>query len=135
MILGGNALCSILQKFEQLRYPGQYKSMMMFFGVGFAVIVAFLFSLGEKKENWRAAVKSCFYFPMLAGACSTVLNFAILMLATSKILGSGVVFSGMAVGALTVTMLCDVILFRERLSVRQGIGMVLGTAALVFLNV
>lgn len=135
MILFGNALCSLLQKYQQIAYPGEHKSMMMLFGVAFSVGVAFLFSLKEDKTHWRAAVKGSFYFPLLAGCCSAIVNLCLLLLATSEVLKSGLVFSGMAVGALVVTMIADVVAFGERLSVRQWIGMVLGTGALVFLNV
>ena len=135
MLLGGNVLCSLLQKYEQLAYPGEHKSMMMVFGVGFAIFFAFLFTLKEDKTHWRAAAKTSFQFPLLAGGCSALLNLSILLLANSEIISSGLAFSGMAVGGLVLTMLCDVIFFRERLSVRQWIGMVLGTCALVFLNI
>ena len=134
MILGGNALCSILQKYEQIAYPGEHKSMMMLFGVAFSVLVAFLFTLKEDKTHWKTVAKTSFYFPMLAGCCSVGVNLCILLLATSEVISSGLVFSGMAVGALVVTMIADVLVFGERLSPRQWIGMVLGTGALVFLN-
>ena len=42
MLLGGNVLCSLLQKYQQISYPGEHKSMMMVFGVGFAIFFAFL---------------------------------------------------------------------------------------------
>lgn len=135
MILGGNALCSILQKYQQIAYPGQHKSMMMIFGVACAVLVAVLFSFGEDKTHWRAAARTSFYFPLLAGCCSAALNLAILLLATSEIFSSGFVFSALAVGGLVVTLVADLVFFRERLSLRQWIGMVIGTGALVFLNV
>lgn len=135
MLLGGNVLCSLLQKYEQIAYPGEHKSMMMVFGVGFAIFFAFLFTLKEDKTYWRAAVKSSFQFPLLAGFCSALLNLAILLLANSTVISSGLAFSGMAVGGLVLTMIADVVIFRERLSVRQWIGMVLGTGALVFLNI
>ena len=95
----------------------------------------FLFTLKEKKTHWGAAVKTSFHFPLLAGGCSTLLNLGILLLANSEVISSGLAFSGMAVGGLVLTMLADVLIFRERLSVRQWIGMVLGTGALVFLNI
>ena len=135
MLLFGNVLCSLLQKYEQLEYPGKHKSMMMVFGVGFAIFFAFLFTLKEKKTYWGAAFKTSFYFPLLAGGCSALLNLSILLLANSEVISSGLAFSGMAVGGLVLTMLADVFIFRERLSVRQWIGMVLGTGALVFLNI
>ena len=135
LLLFGNVLCSLLQKYEQLEYPGKHKSMMMVFGVGFAIFFAFLFTLKEKKTHWGAAVKTSFHFPLLAGGCSTLLNLGILLLANSEVISSGLAFSGMAVGGLVLTMLADVLIFRERLSVRQWIGMVLGTGALVFLNI
>ena len=135
LLLFGNVLCSLLQKYEQLEYPGKHKSMMMVFGVGFAIFFAFLFTLKEKKTHWGAAVKTSFHFPLLAGGCSALLNLSILLLANSEVISSGLAFSGMAVGGLVLTMLADVFIFRERLSVRQWIGMVLGTGALVFLNI
>lgn len=135
MLLGGNVLCSLLQKYEQIAYPGEHKSMMMVFGVGFAILFAFLFTLKEDKTHWRAAAKSTFQFPLLAGCCSALLNLSILLLANSEVISSGLAFSGMAVGGLVLTMIADLVFFRERLSVRQWIGMVLGTGALVFLNI
>ena len=135
MLLGGNVLCSLLQKYEQLAYPGEHKSMMMVFGVGFAIFFAFLFTLKEKKTHWHAAIKTSFQFPLLAGACSALLNLSILLLANSEVISSGLAFSGMAVGGLVLTMIADLLFFRERLSLRQWIGMVLGTGALVFLNI
>lgn len=134
MLLGGNVLCSLLQKYEQIAYPGEHKSMMMLFGVGFAIFFAFLFTLREDKTHWRAAVKSSFHFPLLAGGCSALLNLAILLLANSEVISSGLAFSGMAVGGLALTMVADVVVFRERLAVRQWVGILLGTGALVFLN-
>lgn len=134
MLLGGNVLCSLLQKYQQIEYPGEHKSMMMVFGVGFAIFFAFLFTLKEDKTHWRAAFKTSFYFPLFAGCSSALLNLSILLLASSKVISSGLAFSGMAVGGLVLTMIADVLIFRERLSVRQWIGMVLGTGALVFLN-
>ena len=135
MILGGNALCSILQKYQQMAYPGEHKSMMMVFGVGFAVITAAVFTLKEEKTHWRAAAKCSFHFPMLAGACSATLNLSILLLATSVTFSSGFVFSAMAVGGMVVTLLASLIAFREKLSFRQWAGIVIGTGALVFLNI
>ena len=135
MILGGNALCSLLQKYQQMAYPGEHKSMLMVFGVGFALVVAAIFALGEKKDDWKAAAKTSFQFPLLAGCCSAGLNLSILLLATSETLSSGFVFSGMAVGGMVVTLLASLIAFRERLSLRQWAGIVIGTGALVFLNI
>lgn len=135
MILGGNALCSLLQKYQQMAYPGEHKSMLMVFGVAFALVVATLFAVKEKKTHWRSAVKSSFYFPLLAGCCSLLLNLTILLLATSEILSSGFVFSGIAVGGMVVTLLASLLVFRERLSLRQWAGIVIGTGALVFLNI
>ena len=135
MLLGGNVLCSLLQKYEQISYPGEHKSMMMVFGVGFAILFAFLFTLKEDKTNWRPAVKSSFQFPLLAGCCSALLNLSILLLANSEVISSGLAFSGMAVGGLVLTMIADLVFFHERLSLRQWIGMALGTGALVFLNI
>ncbi|MBE6567636.1 MAG: hypothetical protein E7657_03135 [Ruminococcaceae bacterium] len=135
MLLGGNVLCSLLQKYEQIAYPGEHKSMMMVFGVGFAILFAFLFALKEDKTHWRAAAKTSFQFPLLAGCCSALLNLAILLLANSEVISSGLAFSGMAVGGLVLTMIADLVFFRERLSLRQWIGMALGTGALIFLNI
>ena len=134
MLLGGNVLCSLLQKYQQIAYPGEHKSMMMLFGVGFAIFFAFLFTLKEDKTHWRAAARDSFHFPLLAGGCSALLNLSILLLANSRVISSGLAFSGMAVGGLALTMIADVVVFRERLTVRQWVGILLGTGALVFLN-
>lgn len=133
MLLAGNALCSILQRYQQMAFDGQHGSMMMLFATAFSIVVAFLFCLREDKTHYRAALKKTWYFPVVTGAGSAVMNLFIILLATSP-LPPSLIYSGIAVGGFVVTTLASVVVFRERLILRQWIGLGVGALAILFLN-
>lgn len=133
LITIGNAGCSIIQKYQQMAYAGQHKNMLMLFGVFFSLLVSLALAWREDRSHWKAALRDSWIFPGLAGISSAVSNVFVLLLVNST-MSPAVIYSGVAVGGLILTILVSWFLFRERLRPLQWCGIAVGCVALVLLN-
>ena len=133
LITIGNAGCSIIQRYQQSIFAYQHKNMFMFFGVFFASIVCFLLSTKEKKDNWRNTFRTSWFCPALAGISSVLSNIFILLLVKHQ-MSPAIMYPGIAVGGLMLTILISLLCFQEKLRRLQWWGLVIGAIALVLLN-
>ena len=133
LITVGNAGCSIIQRYQQMAFNYQHKNMLMFFGVLFSAVFCFILSLREDKTNWGAAFKSSWIGPALAGVSSAISNVFILLMVNSS-LSPVIIYPGIAVGGLMITIIISLCVFKEKLRVTQWCGLLLGAVALVLLN-
>lgn len=133
MLLIGNAGCSIMQKYQQAAFDGQHGSMMMAFATGFAVLINLIVASKEDKTHWKDAIRASWGFPAAAGLSSALTNqFILLLISTS--LSASLVYPGIAVGGLMLTVLVSVVVCNEKLRRQQWIGLAVGAVALIFLN-
>ncbi|MBQ8906965.1 MAG: EamA family transporter [Clostridia bacterium] len=134
MLLGGNIACSVLQKYQQMTFDGKHGNLLMFSATFFAALICLALFLKDKKPPKASFSPKTLLFPVIGGFSSTLLNlFTILLMASP--LSESVFFPCMAIGALTVTTLFSVLVYKERLSLSQWLGLLVGAVALVFLNV
>lgn len=133
MLLCGNAGCSIVQKYQQMAFDERTKNSFMLFGMLMALAFCLVLYLSKERCRLSTLAKGSVVFPILGGVSSAALNLLILLLMGSS-LEESIIFPGIAVGGLTLTLLFSVVAYRERLTARQWIGLGCGTVALVFLN-
>lgn len=125
-----NGICSVILKLHQIHFPGQYKNEFMMFAYIVASImflVALLIRLPKKKVN---------YFDIkgaAAGLANGGANFLTIFLASME--DASIMFP--VISALTaVTVLgAGKFIFKEKLTVFQIIGFVLGIASVVLLKI
>lgn len=134
MLLVGNAGCSISQKYQQLFFGNNGGNAFIFFGTFFAFVVSLLLYLKDFKRRPQGVSKRTMIFPIIGGVSSALLNLFILRLLSSK-LSESIIFPGIAVGSLALTMLFSLIAYKERLSARTWCGLIVGIVALIFLNI
>ena len=133
MLLVGNAGCSIVQKYQQIAFDGKHGNLLMLFGVFFSFLVCFVLFLFGKRPRLTEVKKISFLCPVFGGIGSALLNLFILLLMQST-LSESVIFPGIAVGGLGLTVLFSFAVYRERQRPIQWLGLAVGTVALVFLN-
>jgi drug/metabolite transporter (DMT)-like permease len=133
MITVGNAGCSITQRYQQMAFNYEHKNMLMFFGVLFSAMFCLLLSLRENKSNWKSALKHTWVFPAIAGACSAICNVFVLIMVKND-LSPLILYPGVAVGGLMLTVIISLVFFREKLRPMQIGGLLVGAVALVLLN-
>ena len=134
MVAVGNAGCSIVQRYQQMAFDYQHKNMFMFFGVLFSALVSVIISLREDRANWKSAVKASWLFPAITGLSSVLSNVFILLL-VKKEFSPVILYPGVAVGGLMLTIIISLIGFREKIRTLQWLGLAVGAVALVLLNI
>jgi len=133
MLFVGNAGCSIVQKYQQMTFDGNYGSMLMFFGCGFSAVVCFiLYKRRDVTSHSKMNIRRIGY-PVMAGISSALLNLFIIRLALSS-LSPAVIYPVIAVGGMLVTILFSVTVCKEKLNLYQWFGLMIGVIAVVFLN-
>ncbi len=133
MLLVGNTGCSVLQKTQQNMFEGRHGTMLMFFGCLCSFFVCVVMYLRGKRCRLSEINRVSFLFPVLGGLGSGLVNLFTLLLMKST-MSESVFFPGIAVGGLLITTGYSVIFCREKLRAHQWVGLAVGAAALVFLN-
>ena len=133
MIIVGNSGCSIIQRYQQIAFNYDHKYMLMFFALLFSAACCVLMSLREDKTNWGIAVRTSWAAPALAGCGSAVSNVFILLMVKSNF-SPLILYPGVAVGGLMLTVIVSLFFFREKLRPMQIAGLTVGAVALVLLN-
>jgi len=134
MLLIGNAGASIMQKYQQITFHGTGGHAFMFFGTAISFGVSLVLYLKNFSRRPKNITKHTLLYPVIAGISSALLNLLVLRLLFSP-LSESIIYPGIAVGGLCVTMLFSLAVFKERLSTRQWFGLLVGAVALVFLNI
>lgn len=105
--------------------------------MAFAMVIASAACIGifgkSRKENCRHLARRLFPFPLAAGVCNLFLNLATIRMATGT-LSPALIYPAIAIGTLSLNILCSVLFFGERPTARRWIGIAFGAAAVVLLS-
>lgn len=133
MLLCGNAGCSIIQKYQNTAFHNSYGNVFMLFGVLISFLCCVLLYFKKDRCKLSDIRRSSVIFPIVGGVSSGLLNLLILLLIASR-LSESIIFPGIAVGGLILTILFSTAIYREKPTAYQWIGLGTGAVALVFLN-
>lgn len=133
MLLVGNAGCSIIQKYQQMAFDGNYGSALMFLATGVAFIISLILYLKNDGLKFKEIKKPLLIYPAIGGISSGLLNLLILVLISSP-LSESIIFPCIAVGGLIITMIFSLIVYKEKLTPVQWCGFLIGIIAIVLLN-
>lgn len=133
MLLVGNAGCSIVQKYQQLGFDSNFKSLFMFFGTGVSFISSLIICFNKNQCKLKDIKKKTVIYPIIGGISSALLNLFILILISST-LSESIIFPGIAIGGLIFTLLFSFVVYHEKLRRCQWLGLAIGIIALTFLN-
>lgn len=133
MLLIGNAGCSIIQKYQQIAFDGKYGNIFMFFGSFISFAICLFMYMSKDGCKIKDVSKHTVIYPVVGGISSGVLNLLILLLISST-LSESIIFPGIAVGGLIITMIFSLIAYHEKIRPVQWCGFVIGFIALILLN-
>lgn len=106
----------------------------MFLAVAISAIVLIFICLKNNRGKTLSKLnKVSLIYPVIGGTSSAILNLFILLLLSTE-LSESVIFPGIAVGGLILTTLFSVVCYKEKLSPTRWLGLLIGAAALVLLN-
>ncbi len=127
----GNGMCSTVQKMQQVAYDGAYKADFMMC----ALLMSFvLLLIGAALRNHLRWGDICAALPWgaAAGMANGMVNLLVMTL--SAVVANAILFPSVAAGGLVLGFAVAVIFYKERHTFVQIAGYVLGTVAVVLLN-
>ena len=129
----GNAGCQIIQRTQQTTFNGRHGKMLMTIAAFISFAVFFVIYLVKRKSGSEPVTKKTAYLPVLSGVCNVLLNFFVILLATSE-LSPSLVYPAICVGGIIVVTLFSLAVFKEKLRRIQWVGIVIGIAATLLLS-
>lgn len=128
----GNGFCSVVQKIQQDRFEGAYKNEFMIPALLIVFLTFAVFALFTERERILPSVKGGWFWSLACGICNGLANLLVMLLTAT--LPASVMFPLISAGGIVLSYLVARFLYREKLNVLQNIGVLLGVAAVVLLN-
>jgi len=128
----GNGGCSTVLRIQQIKCNGAYKSEFMIIALMITAITLLVCTLITERNTMVHSLKKGFPYYSICGLANGAVNFFVLVLSTR--MPASVMFPIISAGGIVTTALISIFVYREKLSLPQKIGMVLGIAAVVVLN-
>ena len=129
----GNGMSSTVQTMQQKRFDGNYKSEFM---IAALLIVSSFFlalTLIREKDSLKMCVKKGGILMVLDGVANGLVNFLVMTL-VSRNMPASIMFPVISGGGIIFTTMVSVLFYKEKLTLKQYIGLLCGAASVVFMS-
>lgn len=128
----GNGMCSIVQKMQQVKFSGAYKSEFMITALLIVCAILLCASL-LSAERKHKITKPCFYLASIQGLSNGIVNYLVMVL--SALMPVSVMFPMISAGGIILTIVISIAIYHEKLTKMQITGCLFGIAAVVLLSI
>ena len=128
-----NAMCTIVQREEQVRFAGAYKNEFMLIALLASFVAMLAIGLVRERRDLKTVMKLGAVPAVLTGAANGATNLLV-MICTATI-ATSIFYPVISGGGMVLAYIISVTLFKEKFTTMQKIGILLGVASLVFLNI
>lgn len=129
----GNGSCSAIQKVQQVKFGGLYKSELMIAALTIVTLLLFIISLLVERKSIYVNLKKGWKLFLICGLANGFVNLLVLVLSAK--MPASVMFPVISAGGIVVTALVSIFLYKEKLSKYQIVGLFLGIASIFALNI
>ncbi len=127
----GNGVCSTVQKVQQINMQGEFKSEFMIIALLISGLVIGVCAITFEHKDITKKVTTGAHWYIICGLCNGLVNLFVLILSAWP---ASIVFPVISAGGILATAAIGIFIYKEKLSVQQIVGIILGTASIVFLN-
>jgi len=128
----GNGLFSTVQKVHQFAMKGEYGNELMILSLSISCVSLAIFGLLLEKEKFSKSFKYS-YWAAFHGLLNGANNQCLLVLATKA--SSSLVYPFVTGGTLVFTSLISYIFFKEKLLIKQWLGVGAGIVAVILISI
>ena len=128
----GNGFCSTVQRIQQIECEGKFKNEFMVVALLISFLVFMVLTILYDRKDLLINVKKGFISCFICGISNGVVNLFVIILSLS--MAASVMFPIISGGGIILSAVVAIFFFKEKLSLPQYIGLILGIASVVFLN-
>ena len=129
-----NGFCCIFQTMQQKAYGGKNGSEMMILALILAVFVVLFATLLTERKNIPSATKSARTGGTPAGVMVAMNNFLVMLFTGRNLMPVAIFFPVVSGGYLILTFILGRLIYKEKYDLLQYIGIVIGLASVILLN-
>ena len=130
----GSGGCSTVQKGQQLYFNGAYKNEFMILALSISFLAFLICALvTEERKSLVQNIRCGGIFAAVGGLANGAVNLILLILSTK--MDASVMFPIISTGGILCATAISVTIYKEKLSLLQKIGVILGVMAIVVLNI
>ncbi len=126
-----NGMCSTIQKMQQIKFSGAFKSEFMIFALFFVSFLLLTISFIRQKQR-ILALKSCITLAPINGFANGAVNLLVMLL--TGVMPNAFLFPMLSAGSIAVMFIFSLTVYKERFSVKQYIGYIIGVGAIILMN-
>lgn len=127
----GNGICSTVQSgYAKTHAQGTSEFMIIALSAVFLVLLAAAFL--TERGSLATSLKKNWYLMVLCGVANGAVNLFVILLSPN--MNTSLMFPLISAGGIVLTSLVSIFIYKEKLSLLQYIGMVMGIGAIVFMN-
>ena len=130
----GNATCTIVQRTQQMNFDGKYGNFMMMVATFISMLFCLVMYLLSDKSHSKIIIKTSWYYPVATGTLNVLLNFCMIMLATTS-LSPSLIYPVIAIASLALTTVFSAFVFKEKMRPWQWVGVFIGAIAVAILSI
>lgn len=128
----GNGMCSTVQTAQQRAFDGAYKNELMVLALAIVSLTLFIIAFFTERKALLSTARVSAPYGVICGAANGAVNLFVMMLV--GMMSASLVFPLVSAGGIILTALVSIFYYREKLSKMQIAGLVLGVAAVIFMN-
>ncbi len=128
----GNGMCSVIQKAEISALGTDHQHEFMVVALGMILIAFCIVGAVRERKTARVFFQKGWYWGGLCGLINGGVNLGVILL--SSRMPASLQFPLVSAGSLLFSLFFSVVLYRERLSVRQCVGVCVGILAVICLT-
>jgi drug/metabolite transporter (DMT)-like permease len=107
--------------------------MLMAFATLFSLVVCLFIYLRSDKSDTKPMLKRSGWVPVCAAICNLILNLMVILMASTD-LSPSLIYPLIGVGGLSIVTVFSLVVFKEKMSRRQWLGVAIGAIAVVLLS-
>ncbi len=127
----GNGMCSTVQKIQQMKFEGAYKSEFMIVALLIVSIIMFIGAIVQ--GNIKKEIKGCVKYATACGIANGGVNLLVMIL--SGLVPNAILFPTLSAGGIVLSFIIAVFIYKEKLSKVQLVGYLVGIVSVILLNV
>ena len=116
-----------------MQYDGQHGNMLMLFATGFCAVLYLFIYFRSDRSDAKVMLGRSGWLPVCAGICNLILNLMAILMASTD-LSPSFIYPVIGVGGLSIVTVFSLLVFKEKMSCRQWLGVALGAMAVVLLS-
>ncbi len=129
----GNGICSTTQPIQSELFNNQYDDMFMIISLAIVFAILMSFALVKDRKIFIPTVKTNVHLMIACGLSNAITNLLV-MVSTGLGVNKSLLFPLNGAGGIIIAWAVSVFLYKEKLTVKQHLGLVLGIISIVFFN-